>query len=647
MEYHEFEKKLIYQLKNDDQDSINTVLNNRKLIQEYLQNTEKPIHIKSLVDGINDIIVSKRVNFGIIEKVLIMESMKCVLSEFRSSDVMLLACKKRNIMAVKWLLQMNINPYMEDDNGMTVLMQAAKNDLLYYFPQLIGEDNDYINILDKNNENALFYAINNLNSFNKLLETNINVNNINKQNDNVLLYSCRYDLYDNVYSLLNKPELDYNQIDKEGRTALMYLLDHEYYMLFSKILNQIKKKDIKYNINYRSKLNNESILSIFIKKYYEMYCNESFKEKSKEGIYLINCIGRVYAAILSFPGFDINIPIDENGNTAIMVFIMMNDLVMVDFTLSYYKDIDLGIKNKYGINGSVLTMSIKEDYNMIRELMRHKTFDIHYTDEHNNNILMYSVFFRNEFTFSEIANEDENEKLLKHVNDKNEDAIILGTKLGIFEHINNYNIRNANVNQQDHLGNSALFYAVKLKNKYDINLLALCHADPDLKNNQGMSPVDLAKQLGEEDLIKIMRNPKPIYKMRKELESSKGSGFSLFGRKKNSDEKIEKYIKNYQINNLYEEYKEFVERAITYTANPLPKAALKQLAVLLYYYLDKCPFYMITSVDINAEYENYRLYFHRHRHYYKNFEAYLLNSYEPIILRNDFNYELLSQKFLY
>jgi len=279
MEYHEFEKKLIYQLKNDDQDSINTVLNNRKLIQEYLQNTEKLIHIKSLIDGINDIIVNKRVNFGIIEKVLTMESMEYVLSEFRSSDVMLLACKKSNIMAVKWLLQMNINPYMEDDNGMTVLMQAAKNDLLYYFPQLIGEDNDYINILDKNNENALFYAINNPKSFNKLLETNINVNNINKQNDNVLLYSCRYDLHDNVYSLLNKPELDYNQIDKEGRTALMYLLDHEYYMLFSKILNQIKKKDIKYNINYRSKLNNESILSIFIKKYYEMYCNESFQKK--------------------------------------------------------------------------------------------------------------------------------------------------------------------------------------------------------------------------------------------------------------------------------------------------------------------------------------------------------------------------------
>jgi len=37
-----------------------------------------------------------------------MESMEYVLSEFRSSDVMLLACKKSNLFAVKWLLQMNI-----------------------------------------------------------------------------------------------------------------------------------------------------------------------------------------------------------------------------------------------------------------------------------------------------------------------------------------------------------------------------------------------------------------------------------------------------------------------------------------------------------------------------------------------------------
>jgi len=632
MEYSEFEKKLLSQLKNDDQDSINTLLNNRKLIQEYLQNTEKPIHIKSLVDGINDIVINKQNNFDTIEKVLTTESMKCVLSEFRNSNVMLAACKKNNISAVKWLLQMKINPYIQDENGMTALMHAAKNNLISIFPQLVNENDKYINMVDKNNENALFHAINNPNSFEKLLKTNIDFNNLNKQNENVLLCSCRYDLRTNVSNLLSKPNLDYNKFDKEGRTALMHLLDHENYMFFCKILNQIKKEGSEYNINYRSKLNNESILSIFIKKYYEMYCNKTFEKKNKEKIYLINCIGRVYASILSFPGFDINIPIDENGNTAIMVFIMMNDYVMIDFTLSYCKDIDLSIKNKYGVNASVLTMNLREEDNLIKTLMQHKTFDTHYLDEHNNSILMYSVFFKNECTFLKIVNENNNEKLIKHVNDKNEDAIILGTKLGIFDHVNSYNIRNANINQQDYLGNSALFYAVKLKNKYDINLLAYCHADPNLKNNQGMSPIDLAKQLGEEDPIKIMKKPKPVHKMKKELENGKGSGFSLFGKKKSSDEKIEKYIKNYQINNFYEEYKEFSERAITYTASYLPRPALKQLAIILYHFLNKCSYHMIRCIDPRTEYGDRKEIFYEDEFIIKDFETFILTSYDTKII---------------
>jgi len=372
-----------------------------------------------------------------------------------------------------------------------------------------------------------------------------------------------------------------------------------------------------------------------------MYCNKTFHKKNKENIYLINCIGRAYASILSFPGFDINIPIDENGNTAIMIFIMMNDYVMIDFTLSYCKDINLSIKNKYGINASVLTMNLREEDNLIKTLMQHKTFDTHYVDEHNNNILIYSALFKNECTFIKIVNENENEKLVKHVNDKNEDAVILGTKFGIFKHVNSYNIRNANINQQDYLGNSALFYAVKLKNKYDINLLAYCHADPNLKNNQEMSPIDLAKQLGEEDLIEIMRKPKPVHKMKKELESRKGSGFSLFGRKKNSDEKIEKYIKNYQVNNFYEEYKEFAERAITYTANPLPSPALKQLAIILYHYLNKCSYHMIRCIDPDTEYISHKNFFFKHEYILKDFENYLLNSYGSVMVDSSLNSKVL------
>jgi len=62
----------------------------------YLQNTEKPILIKSLVDSINDIIINKYLNFEFIENVLKYPSMKDVLVQFRESDVFIRACKNPN-----------------------------------------------------------------------------------------------------------------------------------------------------------------------------------------------------------------------------------------------------------------------------------------------------------------------------------------------------------------------------------------------------------------------------------------------------------------------------------------------------------------------------------------------------------------------
>jgi len=76
----------------------------------YLQNTEKPILIKSLVDSINDIIINKYLNFEFIENVLKYPSMKDVLVQFRESDVFIRACKNPNSSALRWLMKMDINP---------------------------------------------------------------------------------------------------------------------------------------------------------------------------------------------------------------------------------------------------------------------------------------------------------------------------------------------------------------------------------------------------------------------------------------------------------------------------------------------------------------------------------------------------------
>eukprot|EP00833_Pecoramyces_ruminatium_P008873 jgi/Orpsp1_1/1182905/evm.model.c7180000083128.1 len=80
--------------------------------------------------------------------------------------------------------------------------------------------------------------------------------------------------------------------------------------------------------------------------------------------------------------------------------------------------------------------------------------------------------------------------------------------IGFLDKLYSYSIRHANFNHQDDLGNSTLHYAVKLKSKYDVNLLALNHADPNLTNKQDQFPMDLAKQMEEDDLIKIMKKTK-------------------------------------------------------------------------------------------------------------------------------------------
>jgi len=50
-----------------------------------------------------------------------------VIAEFRKSDVLIRACKKVNKKAVEWLLTMNIDPTIQDENGMTALMHSAEH----------------------------------------------------------------------------------------------------------------------------------------------------------------------------------------------------------------------------------------------------------------------------------------------------------------------------------------------------------------------------------------------------------------------------------------------------------------------------------------------------------------------------------------
>jgi len=111
-----------------------------------------------------------------------------------------------------------------------------------------------------------------------------------------------------------------------------------------------------------------------------------------------------------------------------------------------------------------------------------------------------------------------------------------------------------------------------------------------------MSPLDLAKQMNEEKLIKYMNKPRPAHEMKEKLEKSKSGG--LFKSKKSSDEKIEDYIKNYQINNFLKEYKEIIDKCNTYT--PIEDRTQKnneQLALVMYVMMNRSKLYTMNCAN--------------------------------------------------
>jgi len=273
--------------------------------------------------------------------------MKDVLAQFRESDVIIRACQKENITALKWLMKMDINTFIFDKYGMISLMYAAKEKSLFFVVEyLLNLNKDLVNIVDNNGNNALFHAIDNPTTFDYLLKFNIDINHQNNYKEDIIQFAFKNAKGSYALERLCKDwqtliqHFDLNRPDKNGMTPLMNLLENENYDLFIIILQKMrfeaKKAEktsdfVEFNINYRNKLNNETLFSIFIKKYYKMCCNKNFTE--------LVSMGMIFALIISYPRCDINMPIDDDNNTPIMFFLMIEDIVAINFILSYFDNV--------------------------------------------------------------------------------------------------------------------------------------------------------------------------------------------------------------------------------------------------------------------------------------------------------------------
>jgi len=82
-----------------------------------------------------------------------------------------------------------------------------KNPSLLFVVEYLVKDDKCLNLLDKDDNNALVYALNNINALSILLKTDIDVNNKNNNNENIILYCCKYDIFEPISILIDRKDM--------------------------------------------------------------------------------------------------------------------------------------------------------------------------------------------------------------------------------------------------------------------------------------------------------------------------------------------------------------------------------------------------------------------------------------------------------
>jgi len=519
MNIDEFENNFFYHLKGYSNEVFTDIDNYGKIIENIFYQDDLS-YVKGFLDNFNSVVVESNSKFDYFEKILNHPLLKIVFDLFKDSNVIMRACDNENEKCLKWLRVMDINTCYQDKNGVTALMVACQHPKLFYMVKyFIGHDPDNIQLKDNNGENALFYAANNIDAFRALLNAGVDCSVKNKDNDTILTYCARNKIYEPIRSLGSINGLDLNSYNSDERTAVMYLVEDGRFDELKYLFNE----DINFNFKNQK---NESALSILVHKYYEHYQN-----LKPELIYRYFSIIKV----LVDKNVNFNVIIDNEGNTPIMYFIMIEDWNTMAYLLLNSKNIDLSIQNINGESASSLCIKLEPNKTseqsginvnyLIDLFIHHPTFDSRYVDKYGNNLLMYCISM---YYMDTALNLLKTYKFLAgHMNENEENALIIATKLGYRNILRPLlNSGNININLQDCDEKCALHYAVDLNDYYFADVLALYQADITLKDKEGISPFDIACNSQDEIMKNFLLHPIVPYEFNK-LEKNKGK-FTLF-----------------------------------------------------------------------------------------------------------------------
>jgi len=508
MDYSTFENNFLLLLKNKDSKCLKLIDENKAIIEKELGNDSDPKTINKFVGNIGDIIIytKKKIlkiknNFELVENALNHPYFGKVKEVFKKSDVLIKACKMDNKDAANWLiLRMNIDPKVQDEDGMTALMIAAQKNYQFIIKPFLN-DKDCLNIEDKYGNNVLFYsvacgkfianeAISNNTYPKELIRSGIDINHINRNGETALVYCIKNECFKPILHLIRSPDLDVNVADNNGKTAAMYLVEKGNYFDY---LNLHRKNC---NYDYININTNESVLSILLSKMYS-----SVEDPESLALYISYI--QIFTVSVSYQ-IDFNIPVDNDENTAFMVTLGMKDLESATLCAKHLRRLDLSVKNKYGENAT--SLCFKFGYPDILDIVKENpTFNYYFRDSVNQNtLLMYSVI--NECLFmKELLENDPN--IINDVNRKNENALIIATKINqvkAVETLLNYGI---NIDHQDDLGNTALHYAIEIENPKLVQMIMKKNPKTDLKNKNNKTAIMLANEINNNDILQSLNNP--------------------------------------------------------------------------------------------------------------------------------------------
>lgn len=360
-----------------------------------------------------------------------------------------------------------------DQRNHTPLMYAIKSNSVDFIQFLLQQPDININAQDQGGLTPLHYTIieNDIVTFKQLFNSEkIDAFLIDNNNTTIWHYAAKYGRFDILKEIFAKTQDKINEIDKYGRTALMFAITKKDSEIFNFL---IEYKDIDVNIK---DIKGESILSLAMN---QLGYRESDGNKEVETI---------ISTLLSKKSTDVNIE-DSDGETPIMIATRKEN-ISVYRTLSNMKEINLNHLNKMGQNLMHLASKIN-DTELQKEIINNDKIEINLKDKNQKTPLHYAIQNEKESFLKELISKNRTDINIKDCDNNTPLMITIKTRKESYSLLL-INHPKIDICQRDSKNNNYLHIACEKENSGIVTSLISKGVDINAKNDDGNTPLHIA-----------------------------------------------------------------------------------------------------------------------------------------------------------